>query len=112
MQKLTKVPNTSISTRRRSALPELSDIEHLIGQTRNLRLEFVRLTSFELLAESARSGADGLTQVGLALEKIAELLVSAKNRKRPHRKTLATPTFRLYTSPISSGSQCSRVLGI
>lgn len=80
----------------RRSLPELGDIEPLIDQTRALRLELCRLSAYEPIAESARAGAEALTQVGLALEKIAELLVSAQApRKRSHhRKTLTqTPTF-------------------
>jgi hypothetical protein len=71
----------------RGSLPELGELETLIGQARALRLELTGLAAFEPINESARSGAEALTQVGLALEKIAEILVSAKNRKRPHRKT-------------------------
>jgi hypothetical protein len=91
----TLIPSRSERSHRRS-LPELGAIEKLIDQTRALRLEFCRLAALEPIAESARAGAEALTQVGLALEKIAELLVSAQApRKRSHhRKPLTqTPTF-------------------
>jgi hypothetical protein len=89
----TLIPSAVRSHRR--SLPELGAIEKLIDQARALRLEFCQLAAYEPIAESARAGAEALSQVGLALEKIAELLVSARNRKRSHhRKTLTqTPTF-------------------
>jgi hypothetical protein len=90
MHKLTKVPNTSISTRRRSTLPELGDIEHLIDQTRTLRLELTRLAAFEPLGEAANAAVDALRETGDQLERIAETLVSIKNRRR-HRAIPPTP---------------------
>src|SRR5262249_10300157 len=90
MHKLTKVPNTSISIRHRSALPELSDIEHLIDQTRTLRLELTRLAAFEPLGEAANAAVDALRETGDQLERIAELLVSASNRPRRRSRPAKT----------------------
>jgi hypothetical protein len=92
MHKLTRIPGPSTPTRSRSnALPDLASVETLISQARGLRLELTRLATFELITESARAGADALTQVGLALEKIAELLVSSRNRPRRSRAKTSPP---------------------
>jgi len=101
MHKLTKTLNpVTPSQRRSSSMPELTDVELLISQARGLRLELTRLAAFEPIAESARAGADALTQVGLALEKIAELLVSSRSRKRPHRKTAPSTLPSLEKEPV------------
>jgi hypothetical protein len=91
MHKLTKVPNTSISTRCRSLLPEISEIEHLIGQTRTLRLELTRLVAFEPLGEAANAAVDALRETGDQLERIAETLVSTKNRRRHRPRARVVP---------------------
>jgi hypothetical protein len=82
-------PPYSLPTKRshRRSSPELGAIEKLIDQARALRLELCRLSAYEPLAESARAGAEALTQAGLSLEKIAELLVGAQApRKRSHHR--------------------------
>jgi hypothetical protein len=81
-------------------MPELADVELLISQARTLRLEMTKLTAFEPISETARSGAEALTQAGLALEKIVELLVSSRSRKRPHRKTAPSTLPSLEKEPV------------
>jgi hypothetical protein len=88
----TFIPSPERSHRR--SLPELNQIAKLIDQARALRLELYRLAAYEPISESARAGVEALAQAGLALEKIAELLVGARSRKRSHRKLSApTPPF-------------------
>jgi hypothetical protein len=87
MHKPAKTLIPSPTRSRRGSLPEVDDIETLIGQARALRLELTRLEACESLSESARAAIEALTQAGLSLERIAELLVSARSRKRQHRKT-------------------------
>jgi hypothetical protein len=86
----------------RRALPALDYIENLINQARALRLELTSMAIWcEPISESASAGVAALNQVASALEQIAELLVSAKARKRPHRKTLATPPSSRRATPMT-----------
>ena len=71
---------------RRSALPAVSEIEALISQTRALRLKLMKLSAYEALAEPAKAGVESLSKVGVQLERIIELVASAKTRKRRSRK--------------------------
>jgi hypothetical protein len=71
-------------------LPAPAEIEALISQARLLRLKLVELTSFEALSESAKDGVESLSRVGLQLEHIIELVVSARTRSRRRRRKEAS----------------------
>jgi hypothetical protein len=63
-------------------LPQLADIEALISQARALRLKLVELAAIEPLAGPSKEGVESLSKVGMQLERIIELVASAKTRRR------------------------------
>jgi hypothetical protein len=68
------------------ALSEAASIKALIDDARALRLELVKLGSCEPLSEPAQKAVEGLSQTGIQLERIIEVVTSAQNRRR--RRTI------------------------
>jgi hypothetical protein len=82
---MTTTSNDQPLIRRRTrhpALPEVEQIEALISQARSLRLKLVELLAHEMLTEPAKGGVEALSKAGQELERIIELVTSAKTRRR------------------------------
>lgn len=91
-----KTPNTA---RRRGSLPELSDIESLINETRGLRLRVRAWTLQGELAETATALVDALSVAGIKLESLAEIVVAIKNRPRQRTRRALPNTLSIQPPP-------------
>jgi hypothetical protein len=70
---------------RRPALLQVAEIETLISAARAPRLKLVELAALEPLSEPAKEGIEAQSKVGMQLERIIELITSAKPRSRRRR---------------------------